>query len=331
VPGQPNAAAYESWAWRALEHFDVEALGVSFLGHNSGVAYRVRAPRQDYLLKVHVPHGSSEVLAPAQVEGAMQWLADLSELGPGFPVQTPVRDRSGRLLPGIALEGRAGATPCSLQAWVEGEVTAGDLTEERAKAVGRMTARLHGCAARWEPAPGLTETVLDATWFAARQQALLDRLGDGLVDDAVRAASAAAGSTVERLLREVPVDRQVFGPVHGDLHQENVVWVGEDPRPIDFAYLRLAPYAWDLGVLCYHTMYLPVGVRRSLVAAYRNERPGLPEQPPLEAFVVAAAVDNLAFQLSIAEQRGSALLRANLADFARDYCVALSRGHEFVL
>jgi len=332
VSDTPDAALYQSWARLALAPFDLGALELRFLGHNSGVAYRVRGSGQDLLLKIHIPNGSSEVLDPSCVEAALVWLAALSRMSPGFPVQTPLRTKDGELLPQVSLGGLSAAAPCSVQVWVDGDHLSVDLTEQHGVALGRMTARLHDCAAAWEPDSQLVVERHGAAWFSTRQEALLADLDRDLMGEKDRAAIDAAGEIVQQTLASVPMERRLFGPVHGDLHQENIVWVGQDPRPIDFAFLQLSPYAWDLGVLAYHTMYLPVNVRRALVDAYLDQQTGVTSDDlALEVFLVAAAFDNLAFQLSLPNQRGSALLARNLTKFARGYCTWLVERREFVL
>jgi Ser/Thr protein kinase RdoA (MazF antagonist) len=324
---------YRHWATLALAGFDLAPTEVRFLGHNSGVAYRVTTAAQGpFLLKIHVPRGTSQAPDPAHVEGVLAWLRELSGMSPGFPVQTPVTDLHGRLLPRVGLDGLSLDAPCSVQTWVDGEVLEGDLSVDQAAAVGRMTARLHTCASRRRAGSHLTGSELDATWFAVRQRALMDHLGTELISTADRSAIEAAGEIVGSTLQRIGRDRGVFGPIHGDLHQENIVWADQQPRPIDFAYLLYGPYQWDLGVLAYHTMYLPVAVRRSLVDAYVAARTDAPVQDlSLEVFLVAAAIENLAFQVCIPEQRRSALLGRNLTDLARGYCTRLIAGHAFVL
>lgn len=287
---------------------------------------------QDFLLKIHRPHGSSAEIDPEYVEAALVWLDDLSGMSPGFPVQRPIPDREGRLLPRVNLVGLGKPTPCSLQTWVEGEPSHEDLTEGQAEAIGAMTAGLHTCASRWIPSRPVVGQVLDAEWFATRLRELNSLVDPDIVTPADQRVLGAAGQIVGRRLTALGTSSAVFGPIHGDLHQQNIVFSSGSPRPIDFAFLRLAPYLWDLGVMAYHTMYLPTAVRRALIESYTSSRDvAVIQEMDLETFLVSAAIDNLAFQLSIPEQLTSPGLRRNLDQLMREYCPSLIAGETFVL
>jgi len=142
-----------------------------------------------------------------------------------------------------------------------------------------------------------------------------------------------ATSIAASLIEDLGTSADVFGVVHGDLGPDNVIVAGNGTvRFIDLAQLVLAPYLWDLGTALYQYSYQDTSVRTAMLAGYRSVRPGQTIPPlALEAFVCAAALDNLAFQCSIPAQRTSTLFQTNLRRFATGYCRDLVRGVPFAV
>ena len=119
----------------------------------------------------------------------------------------------------------------------------------------------------------------------------------------------------------------------GDLHQENILFREGNACPIDFECLYRAHFLYDLGVSLYHLLYLKdASVRQGLFEGYQTVRkPG--DMPPLafEAFVCMAALANLAFQVTLPQQRASPLLLRNVQEFAGIFCHKLVAQEPFVL
>ena len=89
-PEQQRAALYDELAATALRVFGVTAESVVFLGHNSGVAYRVESAGSGrLLLKVQAPQGEGEALSAPAILGGLQWLATMAE-ATDLPVQVPL-------------------------------------------------------------------------------------------------------------------------------------------------------------------------------------------------------------------------------------------------
>ena len=134
-PDVERAAVYDELAAVALRAFDVTADEVHFLGHNSGAAYRVEsADAGRLLLKVHSPQGDSEGLPAPAILGGLRWLATTAE-GADLPVQTPLPDLSGALLPFVTFKGLS--LPCSVQRWLDGQQVDA-LSTDQAHAVGSL-------------------------------------------------------------------------------------------------------------------------------------------------------------------------------------------------
>lgn len=221
--------------------------------------------------------------------------------------------------------------PCSVQHWLDGEQVEA-LSTGQAHGVGDLLGRWH------EFSQGHVRDADGAVNYDSPY--LAHALDDLRVLAQAGAITHDSWSTIEQavVLARSHVDAigtspDVFGVVHGDLNPHNII-VADDGsvRFIDLAQLALAPYLWDIGVALYQYSYQDATVRRAMVSAYRQTRPGLSIPPlALETFVVAAALTNLAFQCSIPKQRTSTLFHTNVQKFANGYCRALINGVPFAL
>jgi Ser/Thr protein kinase RdoA (MazF antagonist) len=127
-------------------------------------------------------------------------------------------------------------------------------------------------------------------------------------------------------------DPQVYGPIHGDLHQENVLFYENDVRPIDFDALRNSYYLFDLGTTLYHILHQSVDFRKALIDGYSSVRAlSDSESQFLEAFVTWSAMDNLSFQSTIPRQVKSKLFLRNLHQLADGFCPKVIVNKPFVL
>jgi Ser/Thr protein kinase RdoA (MazF antagonist) len=123
----------------------------------------------------------------------------------------------------------------------------------------------------------------------------------------------------------------VWGPIHGDLHYDNLVINAEGVHPIDFTGLYYGHYLYDLGVTVYHTFYQGGQLREALFAGYR-ELWQLPTgfRRTTEGFVIAAALANLAWNSTIPSQVASKLFQDNLHDLVHVFCTPFILGAPFL-
>jgi Ser/Thr protein kinase RdoA (MazF antagonist) len=329
VPHGERAATYQALAEAAMRVFGVTAREVTFLGHNSGAAFRVEsADVGRLLLKVHAAQGDSEPLPPGAVLGGLRWLATMRERT-DIPVQSPLPDPSGALLPTVHFRGLSLA--CSLQRWLDGRQVEA-LSADQAQDVGDLMGRWH----TFSEHHGTTAD--EAVRYDTRH--LVQALDDlrvlstgGVITEDSRRTIEQATALVCGLVDSLGTNADVFGVVHGDLNPDNIVVADNGAvQFIDLAQLALAPYLWDLGTALYQYSYQDTAVRRAMVTGYRNARPALTIPPlALEAFICAAALTNLAFQVSIPTQRASLLFQTNVQKFATGYCRDLVNGIPFAL
>jgi Ser/Thr protein kinase RdoA (MazF antagonist) len=328
-PEDERAATYNELAESAIRVFGVTAHEVSFLGHNSGAAYRVEdADAGRLLLKVHAPQGDSEGLSKPAILGGLRWLASIAEVT-DIPVQAPVADPTGALLPTVRFRGLS--LPCSLQRWLDGR-NVEKLSTDQARAVGELMGRWHAFSEqRAATADGAVH--YDSRYLEHALDALRVLSTTGAVTQESWHAIVQATALACRLMDTIGTSADVFGVIHGDLNPDNIIAADDGTvQFIDLAQLALAPYLWDVGVALYQYSYQDASVRRALVTGYRDARPALTLMPlALETFVCAAALANLAFQCSIPAQRTSKLFHVNVQKFATGHCRDLVNGVPFAL
>jgi len=328
-PDDERAGIYDELAQAATRAFGLEARESLFLGHNSGAAYRIEgAELGSLLLKVHAPQGRSEGLSRHAILDGLDWLATLAEES-DIPVQTPLPDPHGSLLPTVHFRGLS--LPCSLQRWLEGDHV-GDLSTDQARDVGDLMGRWHATSQRHPTTADQTVRYDGHHVKQARDNLRALSPISSITRDSWHAVDQAA-DLAGRLIDSIGTSPDVFGVVHGDLNPDNIIVAADGTvQFIDLAQLAVAPYLWDLGVALYQYSYQDFSVRRAMVAGYRDARPGLTIPPlALETFVCAAALDNLAFQCSIPAQRTSPLFHTNVKRFATGFCRDLVDGVPFAL
>jgi Ser/Thr protein kinase RdoA (MazF antagonist) len=328
-PDDERGAAYDALAASALRGFGIAADAVVFLEHNSGAAYRVESVDAGrLLLKVHAPQGDGEALSADAVHGGLQWLAAMAHQTE-IPVQTPLADPAGALLPTVHFRGLSLA--CSLQRWLDGHHVEA-LSSAQARGVGELLGRWHTFSEHHAP-DGEVAVRYDGRHLAEALDGLRILNTSGAIAQESWHEVEQATALVRELIDTLGTSADVFGVVHGDLNPDNIIVATDGAvQFIDLAQLALAPYLWDLGVALYQYSYQDASVRRALMNGYLSVRPDTAISPrALEAFVCAAALTNLAFQCSIPAQRASTLFHANVQRFATGYCRDLVNGRLFAL
>jgi Ser/Thr protein kinase RdoA (MazF antagonist) len=323
---------YERLARAALAAYGLADAACDLLQHNAGIAYRVTAPGGEcFHLKIAEPAGEGWSPEPERLRAGLAWVAALA-CDTDLTVQGPVPNRGGELLTAVAFDDLSEPFNCSLQRWVDGERVAGHYTPEHARAVGVMTARLHAHGRGWLDGANLPAFEMDEASLAACLEGLHVVVGLGVLTAAQWAVVAAAVERIGVVMAALGRGPDVHGPVHGDLHQGNLLFRNGAACPIDFGELTRAHHAHDLGTTLYHLMYLGPDVRAGLIEGYRSIR-SLEPWPDLtlEAFVCAAAIGNLAFQMTLPSERASAITARNVRQLADDFAAKLVAGEPFVL
>jgi Ser/Thr protein kinase RdoA (MazF antagonist) len=323
-------AFYQQCAQQALGHYALNDLTPHFIQHNAGVVFRLEGThgQPQAMLKIHENAGESGNDTPEQIAAQLGWLAGLAEQT-GLPVQTPIANRAGDLVTLVRFDGVERPAACSVQRWISGD-HAEQWAPGHARAIGGLLATLHNHSARWRAPDDEALGRCGAAEIRDAFATVADTVQYGLIDDAQRAIIAITGERCVTLLEGAGEEPAVWGVIHGDLHQGNVFFVGDQPAPIDFNAFR-APYLYDLGVSLYHTSFDPLPIRLALVEGYHGVRPLAPaDQAALEAYTIMAAAANLAFQAHLPNHRLSPINRRNMTHFTETLCREFVDGEVFL-
>jgi len=323
---------YQRLATTALTHYPVDSATAAFVGHNSGITYRVTTthPDQSFLLKIHDSIGEGQTESLERIHTRMAWLAELSHTTT-LGVQDPVRNHDGTFVACVLVADVPHPLPCTLQRWVMGDHPHGDLTIPQVEAVGAMLGILHHHSATWQSTLGMTLAAHDQRDLQTEVQTLHQAVALGLISAAQYHTVEQASQMIDHITQRLGNGRDVWGPIHGDVHHDNLLFVGKTVHPIDFDSVRNGFYLLDLGTTLYHILHQDVAVRASLVNSYSHIRPLSAVQVTyLEAFVTWAAIANLAFQMTIPSQRVSPLFIRNLRHVTDSFCPKVLANEPFV-
>jgi len=311
-------------AQAGMEHYAMANPTLTFLQQNGGAVFRLDcASGECFLLKLHLQINGRRVAPAHTISARMQWLADL-KAKTGLAVQAPVRNQLYQWVTQIADDARAEPVCCTVQEWVEGDPPHGDFTGEQLFRLGAWMARLHHYSSEWVDGEGAIPSYTPSL-LLAKLQGLRTSVELGIISEREFAQIELAGQTILRLMDVQAGDPSRWGPIHSDIHHDNVLLYQNDVRVIDFDGMLSAPYIFDVGVTLYHIAYQGLPARDALFAGYNSVR-RLPPQPPgwIETCVAWAAIDNLAFQVTIPQQQTHPLFKKNMLQLVREYCGALN-------
>jgi Ser/Thr protein kinase RdoA (MazF antagonist) len=244
-----------------------------------------------YLLRVHEP-GYQD---PDAIQLELAWLTAMRrEADLPVPEPIPTLDRR-RLLP-VSLPGIPMTRRCSLLCWVKGRSLANRFRPHHLQAQGRLMARLHNFASRWQPPAGLTKRRFD--WDGLFQ----DDVGSGLpnaeawalLSPGHREPFALVAQQVRDVMDAWGQGPDVYGLIHGDLAVDaNLLFWHGQPRAIDFDDSGYGYWAFDLAVAldaCWEDAAYP-RYRQALLDGYAELR-SLPEGQleRIELFLAAVQV-----------------------------------------
>jgi Ser/Thr protein kinase RdoA (MazF antagonist) len=333
VDANPQQERHHRLAERALGYYAIGEASAVFIRENGGLVYRVETGREGprFVLKIIMPVGEDPSSRPDRLRAGLLWLAAVAR-ETDLIVQEPVPNRQGDLLTALpAAEGDT-ALFCSLQRWVHGEHAKGGLSPRQAARLGAMLARLHEHGRRWLPAAPIDAQVIDAACLDEAIARLADVVDLGIVTPAEWAAVEGAGPRLRAAIAAEDPPGPAWGPLHGDLHEGNVLFGGDEARPIDFGGWMCGPLLYDLGVTIYHLLHRDGAVRRSLVEGYHRTR-ALDDRAlaRVDHYVCAAALLNLAYNVTIPSQRNSPLFQRNVREFVTVYCLSFVAGAPLAL
>ena len=276
----------------ALDQYGIEPSRLVPVKHQHNTTIRVTADDEHrYVLRIHRP-GQHSLDA---IRSETLWLAALKR-DTTLPVPMPVPARDGSLVVVATHPGVPEPRACVLLRWVDGRFLDASLMPAHLARVGELTARLHEHTARWRPPSGFVRGRVDILTAEARR---LSRFNPAAPTTApivhptdadarqtirivTRLCSPEDGKLVEdtigrvrEVLNELGYSPNVFGLIHGDLHQANYCFRRGEVHAIDFDDCGYGHHLFDLNVTLIELQHLPryPELREALLRGYRRIRP----------------------------------------------------------
>jgi Ser/Thr protein kinase RdoA (MazF antagonist) len=313
-------AYYQACATIALAQYDLGAVVVHFVQHNAGIVYRLDDADGNarYLLKIHESAGDGAVDTPAQLATQMAWLQALSADGRVI-VQAPIANRTGAFVTQVQLAGLDRLSAVCVQRWITAQHVS-NWDEAHAAAVGVLLASLHSISEEWPGSANEQFGSYEDKYLVEAIDGLAITVAIGLINADQYDLIRQAGERILTMVAGQERSKATFGLIHGDLHQGNVLFDGIQALALDYGAFR-SFFLYDLGVSLYHATFDTVAIRHALVAGYAATRPlTVADQDALEAFMIMAALFNLAFQATLKEHRLSPINRRNMLQFVEKFC-----------
>ena len=311
----------------------LDAAALTLLRHEQNVTFRVDHGSTRHVLRISRP----DLHTPATIGSEMAWLAALAS-DTSLRVPVPAATSHGSLVVVAADPGVPEPRPCVLLHWLDGRFVSRGLTPGHLGRMGNVLATLHGHAAAWSPPAAFVRPRVDTLTTDAKRASLRGPHDTGSggpwpsVEDGARACalvrdlvSVADGDLVRDAIDLVRSTTGALrgrpdaaGLLHGDLHQENVLFDARSVGVIDFDDCGWGFYLYDLAVPLSEVTLRPAypAMRDALVDAYARQR-HLPADALLhiDAFIVLRGLQILTWVL---ESRSMPAFSDRWAAWARE-------------
>ena len=238
---------YTDAAWRAVEHFPVDAKRIDLVLQSENVTFRVtvRDGDTDYVLRLHRPgYNSIE-----ELESERMWMRALKQTG--VTVQDSLKAVEGGHFVLVDIDGASEQRFAGMITWLEGMPLRDFLgsssdRRERRRLFGRfgeIAATFHNQSTGWQTPEG----------FIRRRLDLDALLGESPFWGRFWEHQDLTGPEQKRLLRAREVAREAlsaygekpdnFSLIHADFTPDNIVYDGNDLAVIDFDD---SAYGWHM-------------------------------------------------------------------------------------
>ena len=242
----------------ALDAYGLSGARLTFCHYEGNVIFRVDAQGPGPIAPKKGPYVENRyvlrILTTGNVQGVaseLTWLTALSR-DAGIAVREPIATLDGELLIKVSTPGVPDGRIVSLMRWLDGRLLTNNMRPNRARAWGRVVAKLHNFAAGWQPPEGFTrphwdwEGQLGGREFSRPVKELVASMPKhfqepfGIVSDQAREVIESFGKGPD-----------AYGMVHMDMYPENVLFKGKEVYPFDYEDCGFGYWMWDIGVaLC---------------------------------------------------------------------------------
>ncbi|GGG72253.1 phosphotransferase enzyme family protein [Paenibacillus radicis (ex Gao et al. 2016)] len=284
-------------ALSAMQQYDLAWKSIRFIQLSDSITYKIETnPGTSYLLRIH-----SDRWSEAEIRSELAMLEALNK-SDDLNVPEGLASRNGSFVLEMDTEDGYRRPYVTLMRWVEGEHHNGEFTDSCVYNMGVMMGRLHDAAACFVPTSDFVRPAWGSESF--RQEiAKLERYYSCFLSDEAWGKYQAAA---EKILSELAIMHQTahnYGLIHGDLHTGNIVFDGDEPRPIDFGRCGYGHYLYDIastliGLYPKHRRILIEGYEsvRKLEAGYARQ---------LDCFFIMVMIGNYSHHASDSRETSS--------------------------
>jgi len=236
----------------ALSSWGLEGAGLEWLGYGTNAVFRLRARRQDFVLRLSFPRRQK----PAQLQSELTWLraiADRAGLAAPQPIP-PAMPKASRLFVTVA---HPSLPPpqylyASLFRYLPGtQKSAQELRPQDMQAIGRYLSALHS-AGQFAPPPGFERPRLDADGLFGSSSPYQLPPGAEISSEQHKTFSAVIAQ-LSAAFAQLARQGEALHLLHGDLLAKNVLFCAGGIAALDFEFCGwgyrlydLAPLLWQL-------------------------------------------------------------------------------------
>ncbi|XWX02454.1 phosphotransferase [Aggregatilineales bacterium SYSU G02658] len=288
------AVLTEAAAATLAERWGMAHCALTCVQHFQNSTFRVETPSgARYALRVNRPKSQSL----ATVKSELLWLTALHR-ETDLLIPVPVPTVNGELL--TEATAHEVTRLYVLFHWLDGDMLDHELTPAQLESVGVFMAKLHNHSAHWTPPDGFTRKTLewDGQMDEHYQNAIVH--GRAMIPPTMREIFVRVRQRVEPIMSGLGQSPQVYGLIHNDIYQKNMLFVGDSVRVLDFDNCGWGHYLLDIGVtlakLLPHVDY--AAKREALLRGYRIQRVLPDEQIARIDSFIAARIMLLALYLA---------------------------------
>jgi len=301
-------------------HWGIHTPVLTCIQHFQNSTFRVdvHPSGQRYALRINRPNSQNA----ATIKSELFWLAALGrDTDLHIPVPVPTTD--GALFIESTTHGLTRVY--TLFHWLDGKMLDDALTLSQLESVGVFMGKLHNHSARWTPPYGFTRKALEWDGQMHEHYTNIAVNGSAVVTPQMWDIFVHTRRKVEPPMNGLGKSPQVYGLIHNDIYQKNMLFVGDSVRVLDFDNCGWGHYLLDIAVtlakLITHTDY--PAKRDALLRGYRSQRVLSDAHAALIDTFIAARI--LLLALYLAGQMSHPGMRDTVPDFVRDSAQTLER------
>ncbi len=228
-------------ALSAIQRYDLEWEHIQFIRLSDSITYKIEtSTANNYLLRIH-----SDRLSKEEIRSELLLLQALNE-SKELHVPEGLANREGIYVSDIETEIGYKRPYVTIMRWVEGEHVTGEFTDSSVYNIGVLMGRLHDAARSFKVPSDFVRPTWGVKSFKREMEKLEHYYKRFLSEKEWKLYQDAAEKVVSELATMHPNEHN-FGLIHADLHTGNIVFMNDDPYPIDFGRCGYGYYLYDMA------------------------------------------------------------------------------------